>query len=580
MRRHAIAVSTALILSAGLKPCGYDCTQPATLQAQTAQQAPQAVFRSTITEVPLDVRVLDKNGKPVTDLTQADFTILEDGVRQDIRHFFAQAFTPMPPVPGAKPLPRDVATPIGPPTHRTFLIVLGRGRLQEPAKGMDGMIHLVRDRLLPQDQVAVLAWDRATEFTTDHERIAQMLERYKAGHNSIEMKLRSMLSGLAAVYGSKEIPPSLRKEIDAVFAGPNAVAVRSVPSGSLVDSGRTSDDMRRQSDAIMRAEILRDRPPGTTIQEAVDPLAANGLEGLSFDEYVAQNAETLQDLGKIYTGIDYLRRLGGEKHLLFVTERFLFLPRAEDEKGLAAAASDARVAIDYLHTGGVSGGNDTFAIGSALTIAQMTGGQYTGVSYADKFVDSVDVATRFQYVLGYSPTNAAWDGKYRRILVKVNRPGVTVLFRHGYYATDELPPVDRQQRLTYSRVAAAGSYRQEIHDLPFTVKATAVKNSAPNRKVHIEISIDPSRIAFTDVDDRHAATLQLVFFCGDVSEHLVGEVWKKMDLKLRDDTYQHMLKDGIPYEVDVPVKTLAAFAKVVVYDHGGDLVGTVIAKIK
>jgi len=58
-------------------------------------QAPQApppdqaapTFQAQTLLVPVDVRVVDGNGKPVTDLTQADFTILEDGVPQDIRHF-------------------------------------------------------------------------------------------------------------------------------------------------------------------------------------------------------------------------------------------------------------------------------------------------------------------------------------------------------------------------------------------------------------------------------------------------------------------------------------------------------------
>jgi VWFA-related protein len=38
------------------------------------------------------------------------------------------------------------------------------------------------------------------------------------------------------------------------------------------------------------------------------------------------------------------------------------------------------------------------------------------------------------YLLGYSSTNAAADGKYRAIEVKVNRPGVSLTARHGYFA--------------------------------------------------------------------------------------------------------------------------------------------------
>ena len=152
--------------------------------------------------VPVDVRVIDRTGKPVTDLTQKDFIVLENGVRQQIRHFSTESLVAEAPAPGGKPAIRtatsDVSVPIGEQTARIFLIVMGRGRLQPPAKGVDGMIHFVRERLLPQDLVAVMAWNRSTDFTTDHEQIALVLERFKKQHEKIEADLAHQFSGLAA----------------------------------------------------------------------------------------------------------------------------------------------------------------------------------------------------------------------------------------------------------------------------------------------------------------------------------------------------------------------------------------------
>ena len=58
---------------------------------------------------------------------------------------------------------------------------------------------------------------------------------------------------------------------------------------------------------------------------------------------------------------------------------------------------------------------------------------------------------RAQYLLGYSPANANWNGGYRRIDIKVNRKGAQVLFRHGYIARLDVTPLSRQDYLTYTR---------------------------------------------------------------------------------------------------------------------------------
>jgi hypothetical protein len=49
----------------------------------------------------------------------------------------------------------------------------------------------------------------------------------------------------------------------------------------------------------------------------------------------------------------------------------------------------AGVIIDILHTGGVQPDAGRWNIATAETVAEQTGGQFTGNSYGDKFVDRV-----------------------------------------------------------------------------------------------------------------------------------------------------------------------------------------------
>src|SRR5215218_2209388 len=98
-----------------------------------AQRPQPGVIRTRISVVPVDVRVVDRKGNPVIDLKQEDFTILEDGVPQPIRHFELQTLTPD--AAGAA-VAADLHTPNGEVTaeqRRVFLLVLGRGYMTGPS---------------------------------------------------------------------------------------------------------------------------------------------------------------------------------------------------------------------------------------------------------------------------------------------------------------------------------------------------------------------------------------------------------------------------------------------------------------
>jgi Ca-activated chloride channel homolog len=76
-------------------------------------------------------------------------------------------------------------------------------------------------------------------------------------------------------------------------------------------------------------------------------------------------------------------------------------------------------------------------------LAEQTGGEMFTLDKLDD-LDSVSEhisrELRNQYLLGYSPADATRDGKYRRVVVKLNAPDVSNLrtyFRHGYYAPQQ-----------------------------------------------------------------------------------------------------------------------------------------------
>jgi hypothetical protein len=72
------------------------------------------------------------------------------------------------------------------------------------------------------------------------------------------------------------------------------------------------------------------------------------------------------------------------------------------------------------------------------TIAELTGGTRGLLEKGQVALDRVDALTRNGYLLGCGSSQAVWNGSYRKLVVKVNRPDVTVLHRHGYHREPEM----------------------------------------------------------------------------------------------------------------------------------------------
>ncbi len=567
------------------------------------QEAPQ--FRSGTVVVPVEVRVVDeKTGKPVRDLSIDDFTLLEDGNLQAIRLFQRRELVPEDVKPGVVeniPLRRS-SFGISPVNNRVFLLVLGRGRLQEPSRALDALIRFVRERLLPQDQLAVFAYDRATKFTTDHEAIAAFLERFRSKHYEIDMDVRLQVeSGLSALYGSRTLPKKIQDKIDNLFLGVGTLESTRVKSGQPPGAQRADADVQRQAEKLQLAAINQ---AGVDMQNAyngtagsmgasasggglstwtsLDEVTNEQFAGISFDDYMQYTAQSLTDLSNCFAGVEYLRHLEGEKHLVFVTERGMILPRMEDDLSLAQAASVAQVAVDTFQTGGLNpqmGGavqnnwNETFAFKALRTIADMSGGVSSIAEKGDVAVDRIDDSSRAGYVLGFYPPMARIDGRYHEIEVKVKRPGVRVLYRHGYLAEQEISPFDRRTFITNDRLMAAASYSREISDIRVKLRADVKRQPDGTFQAVIDASIDPSRLTLPIMDGVRTGAIDVLVLCLDEKGRGLAQSYQRVTLSFNQDVWPQVAKSGVPYKGHLEVNPSVRLVRFIVYDYGADLVG-------
>jgi VWFA-related protein len=585
---------------AALAALAVVCAGPASGQAQQPPLPPQPpsqqqvpTFRSTVTLVPVDVRVVDRDGKPITDLKADEFSLLEDGARQRIQHFSVRALTADAPAPDTTLSLRESAVSFEPQTNRIFLLVLGRGYLQEPSRALDALIRFIRQQLLPQDQLALFAYDRATTFTRDHEQVAKLVERFRAINKQVDFEIGLEMSGLAGIYGSKAIPKSLRKKIDTLFEGTGLLASQRVAAGDAAGS-RIEKDAQRQIDAQISKQIEEQKAeaaaaagiPNLTTWTSLDEIPTQMFADLPLDQYIAATAQTLQDIGNIYAAIEYLRHFEGEKHVVFFTECGLTTTRAEEDELLARAANDARVAIDTIETGGMcvaqmgaemAAGrwNQTFAFKTLRTIAELSGGVSSIAENGTVAMDRLDTVTRSGYLLGYYPTNGNWNTAYRTVEVKVTRPGAIVLYRHGYYARKDLANFSRREFVTNDRIKAAAVFRRTISDIKMSVDASVAKaDDGSGTEIRVSVTIEPAKLAVTYEEGVHKGLITIAVFCFDEHGQALGNSLQTADLKLADEVWEKIRKSGIPYKVRFPVSAGVRTVRVVVYDPKADLIGS------
>ncbi len=175
---HSLAVAAVLALSLVAPKAAQETPRAAPPPAppQTGRQAP--AFRAAVELVSLNVTVIDPAARYVTDLTQEDFNVFEDGVKQDVT-FFNKTNLPI-----ALALMLDTSASMD-------------TKLQTAQEAAIGFVR----RLRPQDVAEVMDFDsRVTilaNFTNNAAELEQAIRKTSAGgstslYNAVYIALKDL----------------------------------------------------------------------------------------------------------------------------------------------------------------------------------------------------------------------------------------------------------------------------------------------------------------------------------------------------------------------------------------------------
>ncbi|HZU24539.1 MAG TPA: VWA domain-containing protein [Bryobacteraceae bacterium] len=480
----------------------------------------KASFSSSTQLVIETVSVTDKQGHPIEGLTAQDFTVTENGSPQSIR-FFEYQKLPAAPLPSARSGPERVHV------YET----LGRTRITSETPGKTRY----QDRRL-----LALYFDMTAMPPADQLRALHAAEKFVR----TEMTAADMMAILRYEGGSVDVLQDFTADRDRLLSILQTMVVGE--SGGLDES--TADAATPDVGAAFGQDDSEFNIFNTDRQLSALQTAAKMLGQLSEKKSLIYFAGGLR-----LNGMDNQAQLHATINTA-IRAGVTFWPI--DARGLSAQAPLG----DATHgsPGGVGMYSGTAMLGTTThfqqsqdtlyALASDTGGKAL-LDYNDlaEGIRRAQQAISSYYIIGYYTTNAAQDGRFRRIRIALNRDlSATLDYRHGYFAGKR-----------FNRFSAADKERQledalmlpdPITELTIAMEVDYFQLNRAEYFVPIVVKIPGRELALAR---RGGADRTLIDFIGEIKDNYgttISNVRDKVNIKLTDATAAELAKRPVEYD--------------------------------
>ena len=524
---------------------------PATGAPANAPAQQQPSLRVTTRMVVVDVVATDNKDIPIKDLKADDFTVQEEGQVQHVGAFsFHQAEQGPASAQGQTSAGTSPKLPPGyfsnAPQYKSngalniLLLDTLNSTLLNQASMRDGMIKLM-EKLPPGQPMAIYLLGNKLTLVQDFTSDPEVLRKAIAG---VKRQGSKLLDNAAGTTRMADMP-----------AGSVAIA-------TMMDVPKIKIKLEEFHDQQTAAQA---------------------------DFRVRFTLDALNSLGR------YLAGYPGRKNLVWVSETFPFsivLDKIKSQNNrdfsreVAATGSllsNAQVAIypvDAKALGGNSDfgvGNDPNPIGNPAVIsttlddeagkvmnreaedrmvsrstmndlAEKTGGKayYNTNNIEGAVLRGMEDGSTY-YTVGYYPENKTWDGRFRRITIKVARPGVKLHYRAGYYAVEPQAYAQLDQAEKTNELAKAMSLDFPASTALLFQAMVVPPSPATGNRVLVNYAVDPHGLTFDLGNDglQHASVDCAVIVYSEKNEP-VKSLSNTMIAALKPEEYQRVQQKSFP----------------------------------
>ncbi len=571
MSRSRAALAAALLL----------CAHPSWSPAQSPDQTP--AFPARVEVITVDAVVVDGKGRAVPGLQKADFVVLEDGAPQKVTTFQAVALPDLPLSEAPRAPSARVSTNVGPEAQetRTFVIVFDDIHLsvEQALRAKAAVGEFLRSGVRDGDRVSLVAsggsaWWSA-RMPEGRDALQSILKRLDGRFvpDSSPDRMTDYEAMRIIMYDDPDVGYQVARRFDAYGN-----------MGKERDGDRTYADTRSQG--------------GTA--GLVDPYVRNRAQDV-YRQTVQRRKITLEAMTR---ALNSLSGVKGRKAMVLVSQGFIYEQGFKEMKTLVDASTRVNVPIHFIDTRGLKAlpefmtvtyaqpfdVQDTVAVladisreaEGAENAALDTGGiAVKNTNDLASGIKRVSAESQAFYLLAYSPTNAARDGKFRKIEVRLaadKSKGLKVRARRGYYAPQEGATVSAAALKHDPEIIRALDSPFERRELPLRATALTFDESAALDRLNVVLAaeIDVGAVTLAEADGRYKGELAFLI---EAQHRETGEYYRtdeKIEMALLPQTAESLRSAGYVVSREFTLAPGGYQAKIVVRDLATGRLGSVI----